>query len=249
MVNILQLGQVSMYYNVALSAYFLFMIKYNWTERKLVAVSKYIHGIVLVTGVALACSSIPFHLGDYRWCYLQNPPYADSSLPGIFFFIVPVSLCILMITVMTGMVVLFVRFTEKKAARYSAKQRDEPAAMSALLKRLLFQSFFYVGAFYVVWPVMFASFMVRPTPSNYWFYVVAAILGPSQGIFNAVIFFQRKKRALKSMLNVKPFLSKISTVFMKRSSEMVPPGEREKRRSSDSQDSQESAYQDRSEDI
>lgn len=239
-----QLGQVSMYYNVVLSAYFLCMIKYNWTERKLVTVSKYVHVIVLVVGAALASASIPFHLGDYRWCYLQNPPYADSSLPGIFLFIVPVSLCILMITVMTVMVVLFVRFTEKRASRFSAKNGDDPGAMSALMKRMLFQSFFYVGAFYVVWPVMFASFMMRPTPSSYWFYVVAAILGPSQGICNAIIFFQRKKRALKSMFDAKSFFSKVGTAFMSRSSDTwtVVAKKKKRRSTNDSEDSQEHAY-------
>jgi hypothetical protein len=46
---------------------------------------------------------------------------------------------------------------------------------------------------------MFDSFMMRPTQQNYWFYALAAILGPSQGIFNALIFLQRKRKSLAAM--------------------------------------------------
>lgn len=200
-----------MYYNVALCLYFVLVIKYNWMERKFAACIKWMHALVLAVAFILAFLSIPFHVGDYRWCYIQNPPYAESRLPGILLFILPVSVSIIMITCLSISVVWYVRKTERRVERFSVKQGS--AGISPLLKKTLYLSFFFVGAFYIVWPIMFASFIMRPTSSNYWFYVVAAILGPSQGIFNCLIFFQRKKRALSAMLSTIPVVSWISTMW------------------------------------
>jgi len=138
-------------------------------------------------GFGLAFGSIPFHLGDYRMCYIQTKPYATSELPGYLFMIIPVSMSILAITCLTISVVYYVFKTERQSRNISARQEQ-----LTLTKRTMWQSLFFLGGFYVVWPVFFVSFLARPRPSNYWFYVLASLLCPSQGIFNAFVYFRRR---------------------------------------------------------
>jgi hypothetical protein len=51
-----------------------------------------------------------------------------------------------------------------------------------MASRTFWQSLWFLLAFYLVWPVMFSTFVLEPNPRNYWFYVVGSVLGPSQGM-------------------------------------------------------------------
>mmetsp|Transcript_22700 Transcript_22700/g.32501 ORF Transcript_22700/g.32501 Transcript_22700/m.32501 type:complete len:225 (-) Transcript_22700:61-735(-) len=129
-------------------------------------------------------------------CYIQTKPYAPSELPGFLFMIVPVSMSILAITCLTTSVVYYVFVTERQSCHTSARQEQ-----LALTKKTLWQSLLFLCGFYVVWPVFFVSFLARPRLSNYWFYVLASLLCPSQGIFNALVYFRRRNTVSLSYLS------------------------------------------------
>jgi hypothetical protein len=173
-----QAGQTSMYYNVALSTYFLLVIKYDWSDRRFQKIGKYAHTGLVGVGLVLTFASIPFHEPNYRWCYVAWPPIGSSYVPGLVFFLALVGLCILVITILTIQLVQFVNKADKKSK--SRSLRKVPGRSMA--SRTFWHSLYYLGAFCLVWPVMFSTFILEPTPRNFWFFIAGSILGPSQGM-------------------------------------------------------------------
>jgi hypothetical protein len=167
-----------MFYNVALSTYFLLVIKYDWSDRRFQQIGKYVHTGLVFIGLALAFASIPFHEPGYRWCYIGWPPIGSSYVPGLVFFILPVGLCILVITVLTVQLVRYVNQVDKKSRRTSLSKKEGSSSMA---NRTFWQSLWYLAAFYLVWPVMLSTFVLRPSPQNFWFYIAGSLLVPSQG--------------------------------------------------------------------
>ena len=55
----IQLGMLSLWYNMALSMYYLLVIRYNWREFQLVKVVKWLHALPLVVGGGLGKSFVP----------------------------------------------------------------------------------------------------------------------------------------------------------------------------------------------
>lgn len=140
----------------------------------------------------MACGSIPFHQGHLRWCYINRPPVENSYVPAIMFFVAPVSVAILVITILTVLMVSFVVRQERKTMNRSMRR----GKVSSLSSKTFWQSLMYLLAFYLVWPLMFASYLVWMGPDTYWLFMLASVLGPSQGLFNAIVFFHRKRGAL-----------------------------------------------------
>jgi hypothetical protein len=173
-----QAGQISIYYNVALSTYFLLVIKHDWSDQRLQRISKYAHTGLVGVGLVLAFASIPFHEPNYRWCYVAWPPIETSYVPGLVFFLAPVGLCILVITILTIQLVHYVYKVDKRS---KAKSFQKTAGKS-MASRTFWQSLWYLGAFCLVWPVMFSTFVLEPTPHNFWFFIAGSVLGPSQGM-------------------------------------------------------------------
>lgn len=167
----------------------------TWMDREEVQkIAKWAHASVIAVGLIMASASIPFHFGSWRWCYILRPPFRESYVPSVMFFVLPVSLAIVAITVATSMMVWYVRTQERKTMKMSMTK-----SVAKLTKKTFWQSLWYLMVFYLVWPISFATYLMWITPSNYWFYVVAAILGPSQGIGNALVFFNKKRATLKKM--------------------------------------------------
>ena len=194
-----QIGTVSVYYNVLLCAYFLLVVKYDWTERKFSKIAKWVHLGAVAIGLIMAFAVIPFASPDWRWCYLGTPPQTASWLPGVFFFIIPVALCILAMTVLT---VIFVRHVQQVYRKTQSKSmhgkgQGKGSKRGSLASRTFWQSVWFLAAFYAVWPIQFAAFVVPTVPSNYWIYVLAAILGPLQGFLNALVVFSRDRESIQ----------------------------------------------------
>ena len=65
-----------------------------------------------------------------------------------------------------------------------------------LTRKVFWQSFFYVAAFYVTLPFVLLSYYVKfMGGSSFWMFAVAAVMAPGQGLMNAIIYFQRTKNA------------------------------------------------------
>ena len=212
-----QIGTVSVYYNVLLCAYFLLVVKYDWTERKFNKIAKWVHLGAVAVGMIMAFAVIPFASPDWRWCYLGTPPQAVSVLPGLFFFIIPVALCILAMTVLTVIFVRHVQQVYRKTQSKTMKGKAKGQKRVSLASRTFWQSVWFLAVFYAVWPIQFAAFVVPTVPSNYWIYLLAAIFGPLQGFLNALVVFCRDRRSIqrrasqntrKLLYRFGPFISK-----------------------------------------
>jgi hypothetical protein len=207
-----QIGIASVYYSVLLCVYFLLVVKYNWTERKFSKVTKWVHLGVVAAGLIMAFAVIPFTSPDWRWCYIDTPPQAASWMPGIFFFIVPVALCIVAMTVLTAVFVRYVLQVYRKTQSKTMKEKGKGQKRRSLASRTVWQSVWFLTVFYAVWPIQFAAFVVPTVPSNYWIYLLAAILGPLQGFLNALVVFCRDKKSIQRRVsqNTKKLLSRFS---------------------------------------
>lgn len=189
-----QLGLTAVYYSVVLSLYFLFVVKYDWSERKFLKASRYVHLSAIGVGLIMAFAVIPFAAPDWRWCYIGTPPTADSWLPGIFFFIIPVAVSILAMTVI---MVLFVLHVRSVYNRTRTRSMQSSIRGGSLASRTFWRSCWFLAVFYTVWPIQFVAYVVPTVPSNYWIYLTAAILGPLQGFLNAIVVFLRDRRLIQ----------------------------------------------------
>jgi hypothetical protein len=167
-----------MYYNVVLSMYFLLIVKHDWQDRRFQVIGKYVHAGIIFVGLGLAFASIPYQEPNYRWCYVAWPPIGGSYTPGLVFFIVPVGLCILALTILTVMLVKHVNQVENKTR---GKSLSTKVSANSMASRTFWQSLWFLAAFYLVWPVLFATFIMPHVPENFWLLVVGSVLGPSQG--------------------------------------------------------------------
>lgn len=213
-----QAGQISMYYNVALSVYFLLIIKHNWNDRQFQTTKWIAHGTLLFVGLVLSFAAIPFIERDYRWCYIGWPPIGTTYTPGIVFFILPVGISILVITVLTAMLVCFVWKVEGKTARRSVTF----GTRESLASKTLWQSIWFLLAFYIVWPVTFSTYIMPMRPDLYWWYVIAAILSPAQGFFNACIFFSRHRRKIQASVAKAIKINKLKERYELSNSKQAP---------------------------
>lgn len=200
-----QIGITSVYYNVALCLYVLFVVKYNWTERKFKKVRIWMHGGVLLVGITMSIAVLPFVTPNWRWCYVNRPPVVESWLPGIFFFILPIGISILGMTVLMAFLVYYVRETEGKSRHRTFSGNDRPNRRS-LTSRTLRQSLYFLAAFYTVWPIQFVPLVIPLVQQTYWVYILAALLGPLQGFLNAgVVLCRDRKRVLECLDTVNCF--------------------------------------------
>lgn len=187
-----QMGFTSVFYNVILCVYFLLVVKYNWTDRRFRKIGKWVHLTVFLIGFGLSLAVIPFATPDWRWCYVGTPPQTNSWLPAVFLFILPVALSILAITVITFIFVLHVRSAGHGRSQ-ELRVNPREGKINALIRRTMWQSVWFLAAFYAVWPIQFAAMVIVAVPSSYWVYLVAALLGPLQGLLNAMVFFYRER--------------------------------------------------------
>ena len=210
-----QIGIASVYYSVLLCVYFLLVVKYDWTERKFNKVAKWVHVGVVAVGLTMAFAVIPFASPDWRWCYLGTPPQTASWLPGVFFFIIPVALCILAMTVLTVIFVRHVQQVYRKTQSKSMQGKGKGHKRGSLASRTFWQSVWFLAAFYAVWPIQFAAFVVPTVPSNYWIYLLAAMFGPLQGFLNALVIFSRDRKSIQKRVSqsTKKVMSGVRTKF------------------------------------
>ena len=111
--------------SVLLCVYFLLVVKYDWTERKFNKVARCVHLGVGTVALIMVFAVIPFASPDWRWCYVGTPPQTASVLPGLFFFIIPVALCILAMTVLTVIFVRYVQQVYRKTQSKSMKAKGQ----------------------------------------------------------------------------------------------------------------------------
>lgn len=85
--------------NISLGIYFLLVINYDWKEHRLKRVQIWLLSLPVLIGFALAFGGLPF----YDWlpivCQVLYFPLEDNLGPVLGFVILPISLTILVLTI------------------------------------------------------------------------------------------------------------------------------------------------------
>lgn len=184
----IQLGQTtSMAYNLCLSLYFLLVIVFSWREQRFRKLNVVVHVAVLLIGIGMAAGSLPFIEPQFGVCGIL-PPLTASKWQVSLFYTGPVCIVLVVLTAVTVTICRVVYVQRKRAQNWLLDKKE------SIVRKVFWQSFFYVAAFYLTLPFVLLSFYVKfETPKNFWIFVATAILAPLQGFMNAMVYFQRSK--------------------------------------------------------
>ena len=102
------------------------------------------------------------------------------------FYTIPVSIVVVGMSTVTAGICLRVYRQQLASLRWTAKQNLR------LTRRVFWQSFWYLVAFWMTIPVILMSYYWPYRSANdFWVILLAALLSPAQGFLNAFVYFQR----------------------------------------------------------
>ena len=181
---IIQLYTATFMYNVSLSTYYLLMINYNWGRTKISEIEKYFHLLPISFGLITAIIAVSLgKIGMADWdCWIE-PKYGGLQW-GFFFGPLVVSLSITLFNL------LQVYLAIKKAESDSNAWRMSNSGNQT--KQVARQNQFYVISFAISWvPPTIARFIqLFGVTLPDWFVVACGTVIPSQGFFNALVYFR-----------------------------------------------------------
>lgn len=205
------------FYQAALSVYFLLVIRYGWRESRLQAKRVWFLVPAGVVGSALAFAGIPSYTSLIIVCHLHAPPIVEWTKTAIL-VIFPICFTILVMTCSMIAITIHVRrisnagqkwTLEKAAAGEKGNKRDsrfwkrrgKKAAVSPVVQnnqRMMAQVMFYLFSFYVTWPILLIPHIMQEklifeTPYGFWLAVTT--MTPLQGCWTASVYF--RPRVLK----------------------------------------------------
>ena len=186
---LIQLGQASIFYNLFLTVYFLLVIAFNWKEHAFRPFIAWIHALVVAIGLGMAVGALPFVGPQLGICYVQQPPSTASYWPKTMFFTVPMASVLAVVTACTIAICISVSRQQRKAMRWAMRQKG-----LLVSRKVFWQSFWYVMAFYTTLPFLLLSYYVEFRDENYiWVFVVTAMLAPLQGFMNFLVYMIRTR--------------------------------------------------------
>lgn len=193
---LLQLGLGSIFYNLALSIHFALSVNRRISNRRAMYSPLWIHIPALTVAFGLAFGAIPFYGVGLYYCYVVPPLRSKSWVPLIVFFMAPVSICMLGATIATINLWCKVHSMENATAwtrRWSPSNPQRNQEGDTLSSTVFWTSFWYLLGFWATFPFIFLMYSVRPAPDTYWMFLVASILSPLQGFWNAIVFYYRRR--------------------------------------------------------
>mmetsp|Transcript_32898 Transcript_32898/g.71185 ORF Transcript_32898/g.71185 Transcript_32898/m.71185 type:complete len:491 (-) Transcript_32898:2252-3724(-) len=205
-------------YNATLSLYYLAVIKFNYSERKLKKWKRRVHIIPLSFGLATAVTGLALKLyNPANWdCYIAPPPpeptctYYDICDRGqhahIYqwaFFFGPLWAAIVVVVISMGMVIACVEGQERKMASWTKRAqqgRNQGKKRNEKLRCLYTQSLLYVGAFLATFtfPTVARITQLATQESPSWLIVLAGCTVPVAGLFNSLAYFVPRYRKEKA---------------------------------------------------
>eukprot|EP00980_Cylindrotheca_fusiformis_P028747 scaffold22642_cov134-Cylindrotheca_fusiformis.AAC.2 len=188
----IQVGFTSMIFNLLLSLYFWLTVSRRWKEYQMKKIRFPIYCVVVLIWTGMAVGGIPLYEASLYICGLPIPLFGGSWYPIVFYFFVPYAICLIGVTVATIMLFLSVYKLERSSSRWRLAVRSDGDSMT---EKVFWRCFWYLLAFYIPWPIYFASYFVELTERNYPFWVVLQICTPSQGFFNSLVYYQRNIRS------------------------------------------------------
>ena len=186
---LIQMGFISVYFNAMMAVYFWLVVAKGWTEDRLKKVRARAYALIMVVGVGVALGGIPLYKPLFLTCYVGYPPLtAESWIPVTFFYLIPIGVSIFVVTFATVALFLSVYRLEVAAAKWRLTKRSGGNSMT---DQVFWRCFWYLLAFYVPFPIQFASYFVNFTEDNYPFYLALCVMVPLQGILNCLVYYQR----------------------------------------------------------
>jgi hypothetical protein len=185
----IQLGFTTIFYNIALSCYYQLAIIRNWKEGQFKAYKLWFHVPTVLVGFCLAFGAIPFYHNQIVACWVPPPPVEDEWVQLVFAH-VPVALVIVVSTVSMFRVVWAAEKTDRNAQKW---RMGTVVSRSIFVSEVRWQAAFYLGAFYLSWPILiannFVGFYARNTTAwgpilNY----MTAFLFPLQGFLSKNVY-------------------------------------------------------------
>jgi len=187
---LVQLSIASPLYNAALSVYYLLVIRFQFSEDDSRKYEPWLHGISIIVSLFTAIVGLAFDLYTEATfgCWIASSRLRSNAfIFQIFMWLIPLSLCMVLITLSQIAIVTQVREAERGSRRFSTLRRRSWS------EQVFWQSIWYVGTFYVTWiiPGLFLFiWKFFPQFSAPWFGIPIAILTPLQGCFNAIVYFR-----------------------------------------------------------
>jgi hypothetical protein len=203
----IQLGLTSVFYAMSLAFYYYLVIALGWKEFQLRKILLAFHGLPLIVGFTLAFAAIPQYDLMVYVCHLEPASSnGDGELwPILVFVVIPLSIAIVSIT--GCMTLVYCKVRQQSAS--SKKWTFGIGSASKMQQAVFWQAFFYVLAFYVTWPPMFAVYLASVDATGpLGLTLLIAFVAPLQGFLN----FLGKRFTLVTLCSVVLWLNEIISV-------------------------------------
>jgi len=187
----IQMGTIASYINASLAVYYLLVIKYGWSDNKIVKYRLWLFGVPILIGLIVALVGIPHYRSIIIWC--NNCSTWQLELPIV--------IVIVMVTVIMLIVCWHVRQQAKATKTYGLR------ASRCVSRAVFWQSFFYLISFYLTWvPYLALQFSWADSQDYFYRYgltLFASTMVPLQGFWNSIVYFRlRVKKYLPSLSSI-----------------------------------------------
>ena len=192
----IQLGTISAYTNVSLAVYYLLVIVYGWSEERVGKMRWVLFLAPVSVGLAFAFAGLQYYEPLHLWCNNSANWWPD----------IPVAAAIGVATVLMSMICWHVWRKEAKTQQYHS--RASMSRRDSLSSRVFWQSFWYLMAFYLTWPLYLAlqyAWSGGVAFTRYGFILTAGTMVPLQGFWNMLVYI--RPRYLKGIAK------SLSTIF------------------------------------
>lgn len=231
-------GITSILYNLSLSFYYLLVIRFGWTDRKIARIEPLLHGLPLAWGLG---TSLTVLLRDQTafsslWCWVG----AEHKTERLVFFYGPLYLTCAVIFINSILTWRHVRQTEKKMSKYhftgsdSTKSSDGTVSFAKgtqstqsngrtefkMSRKLAWQCGLYAGSFYCTWAAMSLTRILQIFELTYYpVLVIAAFCVPVQGLANVMVYLLPEIKKLRKRNPEEGWWSRIRSSNVKQSSD------------------------------
>ena len=189
-----------------LCIYFMLLIRYNWSERRLRKVEWMMRLTICLVFVG---SLFPLFYDSFNptllFCWINSYPIScDTSeeyecLRGenaimfrLLLLSIPIVLCVTIVIVTMSLLYISVKKQDRLVSGYRSSRGNQ--SYSRVSRKVFMKVAWYIGTFSFIWIPPILIILIRKGPINFWLLLMTSTLNPLQGFFNAIIFnYERLK--------------------------------------------------------